>query len=475
MYKYDAFISYVHEDNSDKDNFFKQLESKNYKIWYDKDKLKVGDEWKKKLKTAINNSLSFIPVITKNYCIDKPNEFNWTKYELCSAHHLDIKIIPLKRKSCEEIQKNEHIENILNEIQFSDCSKNNCDETINEITNTIDNYKNELDQNNTNKKMDIFKTNEIFVQQIKLLYNRDGYTVQEYNKLRTKNDEIIKGDFIMTRYLDGLKEEEVIVKCYDYPLIDNDLNLLIKLIESVNNDPMYKLHIYILKKFYVNILESDINNFFKNSSKLYKIYYYYEILNNFFDFNNYLIRLELEELLKESNPNLIYDKLIPDNNKNYNIIKNWYNETKSSRLIVLDNKTNFIGALTKHMKINFEKKPHYYPIPLYINCENYNNNYDIDNMIKDVAQIKNCFYDLSKQKQMVFIFNCLNSFLDEASLKKLLIKIVNYEKAYKIIICCQKDYGIIQEFNNSNQNEFEKKISEPIIKYKCHIIDLKTD
>jgi len=460
MYKYDAFISYVHADNDDDSfsNFLNQLRDSKVKFWCDSERIFAGNKWKDQLRSAINNSLTFIPIITDNYCNKK-----WTEYEFITAQYFDLPIIPLIRKKCNNSSISNYIAREIDNIHCLDFLKNSFDK----INKRIKYFK---EKNNITKNiLKIFEKRISFDRTIKPLIDRHDYQVSNYKKLDN-----IKGDIIITHSIHNKKKDDIIVKCYNSPLIDNELKLLKELIDSVNRKTSCKLRIYISKGFYEEILESELN---KNSSKKYDIYNYFDSLNDFFCFDDYFNCLKEElpiiDLIKEDEINYnIFKKL---NETNLDIISSWYKNSKKSVLFFLDCKTDFIETFTAYMITNFKNQPHKYPLIVYNKLEKNYNNSEFKEFIKNNLKIEDDFIkrfdDLSKiEHQMIYIFDCIKFSKDDSNLNELLHNLINTINANKIIITCKNDYNICNELNNKNLTQSEKLLSSNNI--KCYKIDI---
>jgi len=447
MCKYDAFISYVYNDNNDGylQDFIKQLKNNNIKVWYAKKKIKVSDEWKTKIKKAIQDCLFFIPFITKNY-IHK----EWTQFELVAAKYHSKVIIPLIIE--EGVPKKNDISKLISKmIKDLHSANSKKEENVKIIANQINSLKGK-------EEYKYFENDISFVEKVKHLHDKHSYLVQNYYKY--KNIDCIEGDYIMIRSEYKVKQEEIIVKCYDSPLLDNDIDSLNELIDCVNkNKNIHKLRIFISKDFYVKILKSMLDSKLCNNSiyyDIYDIYDYFQILDDYFQFNKYLKKLKK----KEDNINLKYNELSPDNE----IILKWYRKNESSCLMIFIDNSDSIDTFNYHITRNFINHPHRYPLPVYIKCDEHQNK-NLENIIYNELNIKkDIFYDLSKNKyQMVFIFDCLNFSYDNDYFKELMIEILKYKKAQKIIITCQKEsIKIIEQLKSIHLNSAEEDISNSI-------------
>jgi hypothetical protein len=73
MYAYDIFCSHSSENSHLASKIVKCFEDKGYKVWFDKDRLKTGDEYNSEIRKAIDSSKFFlcllsIPYSLSNYC-----------------------------------------------------------------------------------------------------------------------------------------------------------------------------------------------------------------------------------------------------------------------------------------------------------------------------------------------------------------------------------------------------------------------
>ncbi len=78
--EYDVFVSHAWEDKeSFVDEFVKELQKQGLKVWYDSERLKLGDKMRQKIDNGLKKSRFGIVVLSPNY-IDE-NKY-WTKAEL---------------------------------------------------------------------------------------------------------------------------------------------------------------------------------------------------------------------------------------------------------------------------------------------------------------------------------------------------------------------------------------------------------
>ena len=78
--EYDVFVSHAWEDKEDfVDEFVSDLEKVGLRVWYDKNRLKIGDKMRQKIDDGLKKSRFGIVVLSPNYIAE--NKY-WTKAEL---------------------------------------------------------------------------------------------------------------------------------------------------------------------------------------------------------------------------------------------------------------------------------------------------------------------------------------------------------------------------------------------------------
>ena len=97
--EYDFFISHAYEDKEEfVDEFVDELKKLNVKVWYDTDKLKLGDSMRKKIDRGLSKSKYGIVILSPNYI--KEGKY-WTASELNVLFQMESiggKIIPIWHK-----------------------------------------------------------------------------------------------------------------------------------------------------------------------------------------------------------------------------------------------------------------------------------------------------------------------------------------------------------------------------------------
>ena len=97
--KYDCFVSHAYEDKVEfVDEFVEELKKLDIKVWYDTDKLKLGDSMRKKIDIGLSKSKYGIVVLSPNYIKDGKY---WTAAELNGLFQMESigrKIIPIWHK-----------------------------------------------------------------------------------------------------------------------------------------------------------------------------------------------------------------------------------------------------------------------------------------------------------------------------------------------------------------------------------------
>ncbi len=86
-----VFLSYAHEWKLDAKFVAKYLGSRGIKVWFDEERLQVGDSLNKKVIEAIRNSDYFIPMLSQDYYFSK-----WCNREMETAFKLGCKVLPIK-------------------------------------------------------------------------------------------------------------------------------------------------------------------------------------------------------------------------------------------------------------------------------------------------------------------------------------------------------------------------------------------
>lgn len=97
--EYDFFISHAFEDKEDfVDEFVDELKKQDIRVWYDNDKLKIGDSMRKKIDNGLRKSKYGIVVLSPDYI--KEGKY-WTGAEfngLFQMESIGSKIIPIWHK-----------------------------------------------------------------------------------------------------------------------------------------------------------------------------------------------------------------------------------------------------------------------------------------------------------------------------------------------------------------------------------------
>lgn len=97
--EYDFFISHAYEDKEEfVDEFVDELKKQDVRVWYDTDKLKLGDSMRKKIDRGLSKSKYGIVVLSPNYIKDGKY---WTAAELNGLFQMESigrKIIPIWHK-----------------------------------------------------------------------------------------------------------------------------------------------------------------------------------------------------------------------------------------------------------------------------------------------------------------------------------------------------------------------------------------
>ena len=112
--KYDVFISYSRKDSTIVNSFKDKLVAAGYKIWMDKDGIESGDEFKRKIASAIRESKVFI-----FFSSATSNESEWTVKEVNYAIKKKIQIIPIK---LDKADYNESVDFDLCGVDFIQCN-----------------------------------------------------------------------------------------------------------------------------------------------------------------------------------------------------------------------------------------------------------------------------------------------------------------------------------------------------------------
>lgn len=112
--KYDVFISYSRKDSEIVKKFADELDKAGYKYWMDIDGIESGDEFKRKIASAIRKSKVFL-----FFSSATSNESGWTVKEVNYAIKKKIHIIPIKLDSADY---NESVDFDLCAVNFIQCN-----------------------------------------------------------------------------------------------------------------------------------------------------------------------------------------------------------------------------------------------------------------------------------------------------------------------------------------------------------------
>lgn len=125
--KHDVFISHANKDKEDfVEGLYQSLKKLDIDIFYDKESLKCGDNWKDEILDKLNNSEFAIIVISENF-FDR----EWTERELSELLNLQNKtgqklILPIIHNITIERLKEKYPD--VADIQVIDSQKHTCDE-----------------------------------------------------------------------------------------------------------------------------------------------------------------------------------------------------------------------------------------------------------------------------------------------------------------------------------------------------------
>lgn len=106
-----VFISYAHEDMPIVSNIVQQLNKAGFNVWFDSAKLESGDDYDKRIATAINSCQIFIPILSlqvKKDLMDGQTDRYYISHEWSLAKQLadniggNIKVMPLAINGYEE-------------------------------------------------------------------------------------------------------------------------------------------------------------------------------------------------------------------------------------------------------------------------------------------------------------------------------------------------------------------------------------
>ncbi len=112
--KYDVFISYSRKDCAIVENFADELIKAGYSIWMDVDGIESGDEFKRKIASAIRKSNVFL-----FFSSAASNKSEWTVKEVNYAIKKNIHIIPIK---LDDTEYNESVDFDLCAVDFIQCN-----------------------------------------------------------------------------------------------------------------------------------------------------------------------------------------------------------------------------------------------------------------------------------------------------------------------------------------------------------------
>src|SRR5829696_8651827 len=112
-----VFISYAHEDFESAKMLYQNLKSAGVEPWLDKISIKVGQKWKVAIRSAINDSQYFIPLLSSKSVQKKgyvQREIREALEILDGLSYKDIFVIPVRIDNCKIANKK------LNERQMVD-------------------------------------------------------------------------------------------------------------------------------------------------------------------------------------------------------------------------------------------------------------------------------------------------------------------------------------------------------------------
>ena len=89
--KYDVFISYSRKDSEIVKKFADELGKAGYSVWMDKDGIRIGDQFKEKIVSAIEEARTFL-----FFSSVASNASSWVIKEMNVAVELKKPIIPVK-------------------------------------------------------------------------------------------------------------------------------------------------------------------------------------------------------------------------------------------------------------------------------------------------------------------------------------------------------------------------------------------
>lgn len=87
---FDAFISYASEDFEDVQEIARMFNEKGLRVWFDKDNLKSGDKYERKIKYLIEKAKIFIPVLSPNTANNNGGRFfrkEWKWADVADGSH----------------------------------------------------------------------------------------------------------------------------------------------------------------------------------------------------------------------------------------------------------------------------------------------------------------------------------------------------------------------------------------------------
>jgi hypothetical protein len=130
-----VFLSYAHEWKDDAKYVANYLGKSGVKVWFDEERLMVGDALNKKVIQAVQGADYFIPLLCRDYNLSK-----WCIQELETAVAADRKILPVKVESGELVMP-PYIDRLfkvdLGDPLFIDLRKKNPIDQLNQLITTM--------------------------------------------------------------------------------------------------------------------------------------------------------------------------------------------------------------------------------------------------------------------------------------------------------------------------------------------------
>ncbi len=102
-FAYDAFINYASENKNEVESLVTALTNAGFSVWFDKDNLEAGDQWRSTIGAAIRQSRYFFAMLSKQSI----NKKSYVRREIIEAINVQNErlsksfLVPIKLSDCE--------------------------------------------------------------------------------------------------------------------------------------------------------------------------------------------------------------------------------------------------------------------------------------------------------------------------------------------------------------------------------------